>query len=111
RVLWHLDEPHSAPNLYLHWGIYEAASNSGVRVVLDGFDGDTAVSHGFGRLTGLARAGAYDVLESELASFSSTHGKPADRALREYVLPHLAELAKGGRFVSWYRAASTMASR
>lgn len=111
RILWHLDEPHSAPNLYLHWGIYEAASSSGVRVVLDGFDGDTAVSHGFGRLTGLARAGDYDVLESEIASFSRQHGKPPERALREYVLPHLAELARGRRFARWYRTATVMASR
>jgi asparagine synthase (glutamine-hydrolysing) len=111
RVLWHLDEPHSAPNLYLHWGIYEAASNSGVRVLLDGFDGDTAVSHGFGRLTGLARAGDYDVLESEITSFSRQHGKPPERAVREYVLPHLGELARRGRFTAWYRTASIMAKR
>lgn len=111
RILWHVDEPYAAPNLYLHWGIYETASNSGVRVLLDGFDGDTAVSHGFGRLTGLARAGDYDVLESELASFGSRHRKPPELALREYVLPHLAELARRRRFVGWYRAASIMANR
>ena len=111
RILWHLDEPHSAPNLYLHWGIFEAASDSGVRVLLDGFDGDTAVSHGFGRLTGLARAGDYDTLESEIASFSNLHGKTPDLALRTYVLPHLSELVKRRRFRAWYRAAATIATR
>jgi asparagine synthase (glutamine-hydrolysing) len=111
RILWHLDEPHSAPNLYLHWGMFEAASNSGVRILLDGFDGDTAVSHGFGRLTGLARAGEYDTLESEIASFSKRHGKAPELALRTYVLPHLTELVKRRDFGAWYRAAATIARR
>jgi asparagine synthase (glutamine-hydrolysing) len=48
-----------APNLYIHWGLYKAASAKGVRVLLDGIDGDTTVSHGLDYLTDLARAGRF----------------------------------------------------
>ena len=111
RTLWHLDEPYAAPNLYLHWGMFEAARSRGVRVLLDGFDGDSAVSHGFGRLTGLTRAGDWTTLESELASFTAHHGTGADIALREYVLPHLGDLARRGQFRSWVRVAVALAKR
>jgi asparagine synthase (glutamine-hydrolysing) len=111
RVLWHLDEPYSAPNLYLHWGMYEAAHENGVRVLLDGFDGDSAVSHGFGRLTGLARRNNWDALEAEVRAFSAHHGKSPEVALSEYVLPHLAELARRGNYVTWFRAASDIGRR
>jgi asparagine synthase (glutamine-hydrolysing) len=56
QVFWHLDEPCLAPNLYLHWGLYGAASSKGVRVFLDGLDGDTTVSHGLAHLSDLARS-------------------------------------------------------
>ena len=46
KVLWHLEEPFSTVNLYMHWHIHQKASNKGIRVLLDGFDGDTTLSHG-----------------------------------------------------------------
>ncbi len=55
RMHYHLDHANYAPNLYLHWAMYEAARKQGVRVFLDGFDGDSTVSHGFERLTELAQ--------------------------------------------------------
>jgi asparagine synthase (glutamine-hydrolysing) len=111
KIIWHLDEPFSAPNLYLHWGMYEAASESGVKVLLDGFDGDSAVSHGFGRLTGLARAGRWDTLEAELLAFSAHHGKSPRLALDTYVLPYLEELARRGRYLAWFEAARNVGRR
>jgi asparagine synthase (glutamine-hydrolysing) len=57
KVLQFVDEPCLAPNLYVHWGLYKGAAANGVRVLLDGIDGDTTVSHGVGHLTDLVRAG------------------------------------------------------
>ncbi|HEY2378008.1 MAG TPA: lasso peptide isopeptide bond-forming cyclase [Gemmatimonadaceae bacterium] len=111
KIIWHLDEPYFAPNLYLHWGMYEAAGETGVRVLLDGFDGDSAVGHGFGRLTGLARARQWDALEAELLAFSAHHGKSAQRAVDNYVLPHLEDLAREGHYVSWLEAARNVGRR
>jgi asparagine synthase (glutamine-hydrolysing) len=55
RVLWHQDDPFVPFNLYVHLAIYQAAREQGVRVLLDGIDGDTTVSHGLERLPDLAK--------------------------------------------------------
>lgn len=54
-ILWHQDDPLVPFNAYMHLGLYRAARAQGVRVVLDGFDGDTTVSHGYERLPELAK--------------------------------------------------------
>jgi asparagine synthase (glutamine-hydrolysing) len=48
-------EAQIAPNMFLTWGMYDMARKSQVRVLLDGFDGDTTISHGIGYLSELAR--------------------------------------------------------
>lgn len=108
RMVWHVDEPFSAPNLYLHWAMFDAAANNGVRVLLDGFDGDSAVSHGFGYLTGLARTGQFDLLATEVHAFGARHGKSNDLVLDTYVLPVLSDLARHCRLGAWHRGASTL---
>ena len=110
-ALWHLDEPFFAPNLYLHRGMYGAAEDAGVRVLLDGFDGDSAVGHGFGRLNGLLRAGQWDAFEAEVRGFASHRGSSPDAILPHYGLPWLAELARKGRMVAWARAAREIVRR
>lgn len=54
------DEPVWAPNSYISWALYAAAKNESVRVVLDGVDGDTVISHGLGHLSDLARSLRWD---------------------------------------------------
>jgi asparagine synthase (glutamine-hydrolysing) len=68
RVLWHQDEALYAPNLYLHVALGDAASRQGVRVVLDGNDGDTTVCHGWRRLTELAWTGRWATFYTELTA-------------------------------------------
>jgi asparagine synthase (glutamine-hydrolysing) len=46
---------HGAANAFLNWGLYGMARERGVRVLLDGFDGDSTISHGVGFLQELAR--------------------------------------------------------
>ena len=111
RVLWHLDEPSFAPNLYLHWGIYAAARRAGVRVLLDGFDGDSTVSHGFGRLTGLMRSGQWAVFESEIRAFSGHSGRRPENVLEHFGLPYLAHLARSGRLLEWIGVSRELARR
>lgn len=111
RLLWHLDEPYSTPNLYLHCGMFEAARASGVRVLLDGFDGDSVVSHGFGRLSGLARTRQWEVLDDEIRAFSAHHGKAPAVALHQFVLPELALLARRIRPMAWLRMAREVTRR
>jgi asparagine synthase (glutamine-hydrolysing) len=45
--------------------LYNAAQQQGVRVLLDGIDGDTTVSYGYDQLTELARTGRWRQLVHE----------------------------------------------
>ncbi|MBW4668552.1 MAG: lasso peptide isopeptide bond-forming cyclase [Cyanomargarita calcarea GSE-NOS-MK-12-04C] len=76
RVLWHQDEVQSLANFYANWFLYDSASSHGVRVILDGFDGDNTVSHGTGYLTELAEAGHWLTLASEVRAFSKNLNQP-----------------------------------
>jgi asparagine synthase (glutamine-hydrolysing) len=89
RVVWHEDEPFYAPNLFLHWSLYAAARQQYVRVLLDGFDGDTVVSHGLGRLGDLARTGQWITLFKEARKVSSRSRASLWDVIRSYVIrPH-----------------------
>jgi Asparagine synthase. len=46
NIFWHLDEPRASPNLYINWNLHQCAKKNGVKVMLNGFDGDTTISHG-----------------------------------------------------------------
>ena len=81
EVLWHQDEPLLAGNLYLNWGLYRAARERGIRIVLDGFDGDTTVSHGLGYLVELANSDRWLSLASEVVPFARKNGERWAEAL------------------------------
>ena len=70
RVSSHLGDACLAPNLYIHWALYKAAAARGVRILLDGLDGDTTVSHGLAYLTDLVRAGRWVRFSREAAALS-----------------------------------------
>jgi asparagine synthase (glutamine-hydrolysing) len=89
----HLDEANFAPNLYLHWGMYGAARRSGVRVFLDGLDGDTTVSHGFEYLEELARRFHWKKLHREASLLARNlfgGGSRVRRVLWNYCLKDMA---------------------
>ena len=70
RVLWHQDEPFGAPNMFAIWSIYGAAREQGLRVMLDGLDGDIVVSHGIAHLAELARRGRWWTLGTAVRRLS-----------------------------------------
>ncbi len=59
QILYHPDEWIEGNNLYLLRHSYHLATQQGVRVVLDGIDGDIVVSHGLSHLKELAQAGRW----------------------------------------------------
>ena len=111
RMRWHLDEPHIAPNLYLHCALYGAARDSGVRVLLDGFDGDAAISHGFGRLNSLLASEDWSSFEQEARAFAGHRGKAADSVLPHFGYPFVRSLARRGRADRWLRMSRELARR
>lgn len=68
--LWQDEEPVLAPNIYIHEGMYDCAQDNGVRVFLDGVDGDSTVSHGWRYLTHLAYTGNWYRLYKEITATS-----------------------------------------
>lgn len=111
EILKHLDEPFAAPNLYLHCAMYRAAKASGARVFLDGFDGDTTVSHGFGRFNGLIDRREWDVFEREVRALAHRRGVRPESLLSHFGLPHLSHLARRGRWCDWGRIARQLTHR
>ena len=71
KLLSFTDEIYFAPNLFMYWVLYSAAKKDGVRVYLDGIDGDVTVSHGFEHMTDLFRTGRWKSLLTEAAAISS----------------------------------------
>ncbi|MEO1671817.1 MAG: lasso peptide isopeptide bond-forming cyclase [Cyanobacteria bacterium J06631_2] len=69
--LWQGEEPILSPNIYIHEGMYDCARQNGVRVFLDGVDGDTTVSHGWRYLTHLTYTGNWSRLYQEITAASS----------------------------------------
>ena len=74
NVLWHQDDPFVPFNLYMHLGIYRSAHENGVRVLLDGFDGDTTVSHGYERFAELTKQFRWVSLIREARAISKRLG-------------------------------------
>lgn len=75
KVLWHNDQPFFAPNLFIHWLIYSKAKECNVRVILDGIDGDTTISHGELCLTELLKKKHISELIREINLLSNKYSR------------------------------------
>ena len=60
------DEPFQTPNWFVFWTLADTARKRGIRVLLDGIDGDTTVSHGFDFLSELFFSGRWTTLATEI---------------------------------------------
>ncbi len=100
-VFRHQDEASIGPNHFLPWQLNRAAAQAGVRVVLDGFDGDTTVSHGAVRFTELAYAGEWETFALEANAVSQHFKVSPFGLLQNYGLKCLAELAREQRWIAF----------
>lgn len=89
QIHHHLDEAYFEGNLYLHWAMYRAAKREGVRVFLDGLDGDTTVSHGFEYLADLVRYLRFTTLRKEGRLLSKHLGYTPRQIIREFCIKPL----------------------
>ena len=101
-----IDSPSVPFNLYLHVAMYRAANADGVRILLDGFDGDTILSYGYGRFVELARRCRWIALIREARAFAERVPNPTFttwRVLRNYAIrPQVPPLYR--RLVRWGRS-------
>ncbi|MCM8812187.1 MAG: asparagine synthase-related protein [Candidatus Omnitrophica bacterium] len=82
-LLFHQDEPFYAPNLFMHWALFRSGREAGVRVMLDGLDGDTTVCHATARLTELLGRGRWTAFIRESRLFAGRHDRPFGRVIWE----------------------------
>lgn len=66
------DEVFYAPNWFMTWELYNRANKEGVRILLNGFDGDNVVSMGYGRLSELAKSSRWLSLAKQVWGLSKT---------------------------------------
>jgi len=69
-----MDQPFFSPNLFLNDETNRLAAESGVRVVLDGQDGDTTISHGYQRLHWLILHGHWSTFVREIRMLAKRQG-------------------------------------
>ena len=99
------------------WAMCKAAGEVGVRVLLDGLDGDLVVEHGQNRLHELAQAGDWEAFFSEAHALLGTHrgndrlerfeldfSDDTSRIFYIYGLPALEALAETGPIWSFVRS-------
>jgi asparagine synthase (glutamine-hydrolysing) len=94
-------EVNIAPNMFVNWGLYSQAQQRGVNVMLDGFDGDTTISHGATYLSELARASRWIKLGQLAPALAAVSGRSALSVFWSYLWeaglwPRLPALAQRG---------------
>jgi len=73
EVLKQQDEPFFAPNLFMHRELYGAASDAGVRVLLDGYGGDNVLGAQYHYLADLLLHGRLFTLAAEVRQFTKRY--------------------------------------
>lgn len=86
KVSWHMDEAFCAPNLYMHWALYKTANQQDVRVVLDGIDGDSTISHGQSYLSDLVHTFRFKTFLKQAKAYASRCNLPLMQVLWEWGL-------------------------
>ena len=84
-LLRYQDSAVQAGNMYFFWKLYEKAHDEGVRVILDGFDGDTTLSHGVGYLHELAHTGRWIKLYREVKKGQDLWGLPWEAQMWKWI--------------------------
>ena len=74
NILFYADQPFIFPNTFMSWNVYREANKNGVRVLLDGLEGDITLSHGEGYLSDLTRELKLRKLLSEIKLTSKKLG-------------------------------------
>jgi len=110
EMLSHVDHAFWAPNQHLHWLMYSAAEENGVRVLLDGLDGDGTISRGLQYPAELATDGAWDAFDEHVTALAERYDKPRGNLARRHAYPVLRALVST-RPIQFFRRALSVSSR
>lgn len=81
----HLDRPSIGPGGSASWRINKVISETGVRVILDGHDGDSAISYGYKYLDELAQLGRWFALAAEARKLAPVFRMAQWKIIKAYV--------------------------
>lgn len=107
KVLWHMDEPFYGTNYFMPWSIFRSVNGHGVRIFMDGTDGDGTISHGKDQLELLAQAEQWEEFYKETQMIEKRFNNPryADKRslLLQHGAPQLTEWVKKGKILKFSR--------
>ncbi|HEY9644110.1 MAG TPA: lasso peptide isopeptide bond-forming cyclase [Coleofasciculaceae cyanobacterium] len=101
QVWQYEEEAFLGPSHAYYWHLSSAAHQAGVRIIFDGYDGDTTVCHGFERLTELANQGQWSTFWQEAKGVARNFNTTPHALLRGYGLPQLPKLLQRGRWIAF----------
>jgi asparagine synthase (glutamine-hydrolysing) len=98
------DEPIRAPNLHLNWQAYQEADEHEVRIILDGFDGDTTISHGMGSFHEMACNSEWLSLIREARAYANLRDQSAGSIISPMLNRYVFHRIRGyGRLRRWWK--------
>ncbi|BAZ11056.1 putative asparagine synthase [Calothrix sp. NIES-4071] len=103
EIFRYQDEVISVPNHFFAWKMNDAVNKAGIRVVLDGFDGDNTISHGNDYFAELANKGEWATFAVETEAIKELIGASPISILRYYGLRSLEQLARQRKWVAFFR--------
>ncbi|MFG6099674.1 lasso peptide isopeptide bond-forming cyclase [Leptothoe sp. ISB3NOV94-8A] len=104
QILNYEDEPILGPSHHYPWRLNQATHEANVRIVFDGFDGDTVVSHGVERLQELALQKKWTEFADAIEVASKNYKFSVNYMLAAYGLPALRQLSKQGQWFEFIKA-------
>ncbi|MEM9005880.1 MAG: lasso peptide isopeptide bond-forming cyclase [Cyanobacteria bacterium P01_F01_bin.86] len=105
------DEALLGPSHSYPWHLNRASQQAGVRIVLDGLDGDTTISHGFARLHELAQQGNWTVFCDEAEGLAKNFDRSTRNIFKQYGYPVLKQWGTIGRWWPLLQAIQKLHSR
>jgi asparagine synthase (glutamine-hydrolysing) len=100
KIFDELDQPFWIPNLFWNRAICQEAGRVGVRVLLDGFDGDTVISHGFFLLEEMFKSFRWRSLLDEFNGLHKTFKSPTKQLIWNWCIAPLAPFWFANRWKS-----------
>ncbi len=102
RIFKYHDEVFFGPTHFLVWVANLATENQGIRIVLDGFDGDTTISHGDGYFTELAHKGQWAAFAKQANDIVQRAGGGSPlNILRSSGLTYVEDLARKSNWLGF----------
>ncbi|OCQ99481.1 asparagine synthase (glutamine-hydrolyzing) [Nostoc sp. MBR 210] len=101
----YMEEPFIGPSHFLVWGLNRATQQAGIRISLDGFDGDTTVSHGVTYFAELARQGKWQKFIQEAKAISQHFNTSLAALFYQYAITYLQELVKQRKYLTFGKTA------